>query len=79
MKIDDFLRQTSEWLRGKGPHSEIVLSSRVRLARNLMNYPFSHWADKKQEQEVLEKAKKAILASPDLKGSLILKLGDLSS
>lgn len=79
MKLDDFIQQTSEWLKGTGPHSEIVLSSRVRLARNLDHFPFAHWANKKQEQEVLEKVKKAISLSPYLKGALFLKLGDLSS
>ncbi|MBI4437116.1 MAG: protein arginine kinase [Candidatus Omnitrophica bacterium] len=79
MKIDDLLEQPSEWLKGTGPQSEIVLSSRIRLARNLDHYPFSHWADKKQEEEVLEKVKKTFLTSPYLKGALFLKLGDLTS
>ena len=79
MKLDDFIHQTSEWLKGTGPHSEIVLSSRVRLARNLDHSPFAHWANKKQEQDVLEKVKKAVSFSPVLKEALFLKLGDLSS
>lgn len=79
MKIDDFLKQTSEWLRGTGPHAEIVLSSRVRLARNLKEFPFAHWANKKQEEEVLEKVRKAVSLSPHLKGAFFLKLNDLSS
>ena len=79
MKIDDFIQQTGEWLRGTGPHSEIVLSSRIRLARNLDHFPFAHWANKKQEQEVLEKVKKAVTASNFLKGSFFLRLSDLSS
>jgi len=29
-----------EWLRGSGPESDIVMSSRIRLARNLADYPF---------------------------------------
>ena len=29
-----------EWLRGIGPESDIVMSSRVRLARNLADFPF---------------------------------------
>ena len=29
-----------EWLRGSGPESDIVISSRIRLARNLANFPF---------------------------------------
>lgn len=29
-----------EWLRGTGPESDIVISSRIRLARNLADFPF---------------------------------------
>lgn len=29
-----------EWLRGSGPESDIVMSSRIRLARNLAEFPF---------------------------------------
>lgn len=29
-----------EWLRGSGPESDIVISSRIRLARNLADFPF---------------------------------------
>ena len=28
------------WLEGSGPHADVVLSTRVRLARNLQGYPF---------------------------------------
>ncbi len=31
---------TGEWLSGSGPESDIVISSRIRLARNLKDYPF---------------------------------------
>ncbi|TWU55803.1 protein arginine kinase [Rubripirellula reticaptiva] len=31
---------SGEWLRGTGPESDIVISSRIRLARNLADFPF---------------------------------------
>jgi len=40
MKVDDFLGQSGEWLKGSGPESDVVISSRVRLARNLHRFPF---------------------------------------
>ena len=48
MKIDDLLSHTSEWLKGSGPNSDIVISSRIRLARNLSGISFPHRANKKQ-------------------------------
>lgn len=40
MKLDDLPSQPGEWLRGTGPENDVVISSRVRLARNLHRFPF---------------------------------------
>ena len=40
MKIDDLARRPSAWLQGEGKDSDVVISSRVRLARNLNGYSF---------------------------------------
>ena len=40
MLLDSLVDGSGEWLRGSGPDSDIVLSSRIRLARNLADYPF---------------------------------------
>ena len=40
MKLSAIIANTGEWLSGSGPHDQIVVSSRVRLARNLKGKPF---------------------------------------
>jgi protein arginine kinase len=40
VKLEDLAGQSGEWLRGSGPESDIVISSRIRLARNLAEFPF---------------------------------------
>jgi protein arginine kinase len=40
VNFTDLASQCGEWLRGSGPESDIVISSRIRLARNLAEYPF---------------------------------------
>ena len=40
MIFDEMACRCGEWLRGSGPESDIVMSSRIRLARNLADYPF---------------------------------------
>ncbi len=40
VELEDLAKSSGEWLRGEGPESDIVISSRVRLARNLAEYPF---------------------------------------
>ncbi|MDP2913718.1 MAG: protein arginine kinase [Candidatus Omnitrophota bacterium] len=78
MTIDDFLKQDSEWLRGMGPSSNIAISSRTRLARNIDKAPFSNWADKKQLEEVLNNIRDASLSTKFLKNAVFFRLKDLS-
>lgn len=40
MHLDDLATSSGEWLKGTGPESDIVISSRIRLARNLADFPF---------------------------------------
>lgn len=55
------LERGAEWLRGEGHCSDVVLSSRVRLARNLMGYPFTSKAKPAQLQEILDRCRDAIV------------------
>jgi protein arginine kinase len=78
LKLDDFLKHDCEWLKGTGPNSEIVMSSRTRLARNLDKLSFSHWADKRQQQDILSAVLDAARSVSYLKDTLFLRLKDLS-
>lgn len=40
MNLDELASGCGEWLRAEGPESDIVISSRIRLARNLAEFPF---------------------------------------
>lgn len=75
--VDPLIKQTCEWLRGSGPNSDIVMSSRIRLARNLEGLPFSHWATKKQEKETLDSLESAAGAADLLKGALIVRMAEI--
>ncbi len=79
MNIDDLLNNKGEWLRCTGPNSDIVMSSRIRLARNLSKYPFSHWASKKEQEEVLQISKKTVASSKKIKSSLCLDMAKLDT
>ncbi|UHA71673.1 protein arginine kinase [Paenibacillus sp. 481] len=45
----------SDWMRGTGPDSDIVISSRIRIARNLSALPFPLLATNQQSAEVLQR------------------------
>jgi protein arginine kinase len=55
VELDDLTRSSGEWLRGAGPESDIVISSRIRLARNLAEFPFISRAAE-QDREQIEQA-----------------------
>lgn len=40
MELDTLAKGTGEWLRGSGPESDVVISTRIRLARNVSADPF---------------------------------------
>ncbi len=40
IKLEELAVKCGEWLRGSGPDSDIVVSSRIRLARNVADFPF---------------------------------------
>jgi len=40
LNLQELAKTSGEWLRGSGPESDIVISSRIRLARNLADFPF---------------------------------------
>ena len=63
-KIDDLTKQTGEWLRAEGPMSEVVISSRIRLARNLKGYPFLSRADESQRRRIYRDLSDCITATP---------------
>jgi protein arginine kinase len=44
----------SDWMKDTGPESEIVISSRVRVARNLRHQPFPLLATNQQSRDVMD-------------------------
>lgn len=79
MTLDDLLHHGSEWLKGTGPNSNIVISSRIRLARNLEKFPFPHWANKKQNEETLNLIEAAVGKIDSLKNTTVFRLADLDA
>jgi len=52
MNLDSLTHTSGEWLRGTGPESDIVISSRIRLARNLAAFPFTNRASAHQKADI---------------------------
>jgi protein arginine kinase len=66
MKLEQLLKSTSEWVQTEGPQNRIVLSSRVRMARNLRQYAFPGWAKKAERQRALETMRPVVEGLPEM-------------
>src|SRR5216117_4018727 len=79
MKFSNMLATAGEWLRGEGPHHQVVISSRVRLARNLRNRPFPGWAKKAERSSILELIRSRVETLPEMQEAFAESLQDLSA
>lgn len=57
----------AKWYLGEGEQSDVVLSTRIRLARNLAEYPFPARLDTKSRIAVNEIVREAVPAAANLK------------
>jgi protein arginine kinase len=65
------------WLEASGPHAEIVLSTRVRLARNLQRHAFAPRIRDAERAEILREVQ-AAAERTELKGGITLDLASLA-
>lgn len=79
MGIHEFLAPPAESARRHGPHDRIVMSSRVRLARNMREFPFPGWAKKAERMLVYENVRPAVESLPELKGCFSEAMDKLSA
>jgi protein arginine kinase len=79
MKFDSVMSTAGEWLRGEGPHHQVVISSRVRIARNLRDRAFPGWAKKAERVAILDLIKPRVEELGEMQDSFSEGLQDLSA
>lgn len=67
MRFTTLIKNPADWMRGSGPHSEIVMTSRVRLARNLRDYPFPGFSKEQERVNLLTAVRSVVEALPEMK------------
>jgi protein arginine kinase len=77
--IHEFLSPPVENARRSGPHDRIVMSSRVRLARNLRGMAFPLWAKKPERIKALEIIRPAVESLPQLTGAFSQTMDSLAA
>ncbi len=61
MKLTEISGNINEWFSGEGPLSDVVISSRVRLARNLAGHRFLAACPATEKAEILRKLKDVLM------------------
>ncbi len=72
------LEKPAEWLTGQREESEMVLSCRVRLARNIDKCPFTHMARPSVLREIGNEITNVLQKSPSLQEAFIINLEEIS-
>ena len=79
MNLHEFLVSPAETAQRHGPHDRIVMSSRVRLARNLRSAAFPGWAKKPERVKILEMIRPAVESLPEMKGAFSEAMDNLGA
>jgi protein arginine kinase len=79
MRFSTLLKKPAEWMRSAGPDHEIVMTSRIRLARNLVEHPFPGWARKEERLAVMEDVKPVVEGLGEMKDAFSEEMTNLSA
>ena len=76
-EIDRFMDQPVNWLRATGPESDVVISSRLRMARNLAAFPFLSRLASEQRTAIIQEVGEAVKRSNFLKNAYFISSTEL--
>src|SRR6266700_2228848 len=77
--IHEFLAPPALSCKREGPHVRIVMSSRVRLARNLKAFPFPGWAKKPDRVKAREVVRPAVESLAQMEGAFSESMDNLTA
>jgi protein arginine kinase len=74
--FEELAKRGSKWLDNNGPESDIVISSRIRLARNIHGYCFPHIIRPEEYENLFLEIKKAVKESKILKTTVFVDINE---
>lgn len=66
-------------MRTSGPRNDIVITSRVRLARNLVDHPFPGWAEGPERRLIMETVRPVLEELDEMKKAFSEEMTDLTA
>lgn len=79
MRFSTLLQKPAEWMRTVGPNNEIVMTSRVRLARNVMGYSFPGWAKEAERIAVMDEVQPHVEELAEMKDAFSERMTELTA
>src|SRR3954471_389747 len=79
MNVLDYISSPAVASQREGPHGRIVLSSRVRLARNLKQWPFPGYAKKPDRIKALDEIRPAVEGLSQMQGAFSQTMDNLTA
>lgn len=62
--LTELAKTSGGWLSACGPESDVVISTRIRLARNVVGFPFMSRADDDLRKNLVQSLQRAVPATP---------------
>jgi protein arginine kinase len=76
--FDEMAKHPAPWLNGEGPDSSVVLSSRIRLARNISEFPFPPAATTDLREKMIDLLQSAFGKLPNLRQGTFFRSQDVN-
>ncbi len=79
MRFSTLVKHPADWMTGKSKDNSVVITSRIRLARNLRDVPFPGWAMKEERKQIMETILPEISGLDEMKKGFSQELSSLES
>ena len=79
MRFSTLVKHPADWMTGKGKENSVVITSRIRLARNLNGVPYPGWAKKEERKDILESVFPVVKDLPEMNKGFAQELSKLDS
>lgn len=77
MSFDRYLQQGAEWVAGQGPRADLVVSTRIRLARNVTGIHFGGRATPAMKERILAFGEQILARAAGFRGGEFYRLAAL--
>jgi len=79
MRFSTLVKHPADWMTGKSKDNSVVITSRIRLARNLHELPYPGWAQKDERKDILASVFPVVKDLPEMDKGFAQELSQLDS